>query len=291
VESGGNMSIEATDIRNESAKDISLSVSNKDTNLAGLYVGADANAEASVESNAQTGLVTGVDGSAQASAEAEASAGLRYKNTSENSVSGSVTNQTNSFKSGGDFTRTASNTIVDQGTSIDAGGDFTQSAREIRDEAIHDQTFSSSDKASHDARIGVYAGASAEAGADVGASTVGMAGASAGAGAEASIGVKAQYDYEGSSESQTNNTAVTSRFRAGGNINSTSTEKTSLVGTQFESGGDINIAAGSLDYQAAQDSSTSTNSSTQGSAELKVGILGVPGVNADASSNNGRACC
>ncbi|WP_043531916.1 hemagglutinin repeat-containing protein [Litchfieldella xinjiangensis] len=141
--------------------------------------------------------------------------------------------------------RTATNTIVDQGTQVEAGGNLTQSARSIRDEAVSDQSWSSSDSQSHDVRVGGYAGAEA------GASSDGTAEASAG------VGVKASYDGAIESESESESSAVTSRFKAGGNISSSSEDETVLIGAQFEAVGDTTIEAGSLDFQAVQDTSSS----------------------------------
>ena len=256
VESGGDMTIQATDIKNVAAQDISTSSSSASTLTAGVYLGTSASAQAGA--SASGGAGSKPQGQAGASAEVEASAGLRVASESENNSEKSVTQVTNSFKSGGNFTRTATDTIVDQGTQVEAGGNITQSAREIRDEAISDSSTSSSDAQSHDARLGVYAGASASADAAEGGST------------EAGVGLKASYQGSISNEKSAESTAVTSKFKAGGDISSTSTEKTSLVGTQFESGGDTTIEAGSLDYKAAKDTASSSSNSHDISVEAKV---------------------
>lgn len=252
VESGGDMNIQATDIKNVAAQDISTSSSSASTLTAGVYLGTSASAQAGANASSNGKAEAG------ASAEAEASAGLRVASEEENNSEKSVTQVTNSFKSGGNFTRTATNTIVDQGTQVEAGGNITQSAREIRDEAVSDSYTSSSDAQSHDARIGVYAGAEAKADAAEGGS------------AEAGVGLKASYEGSISNEKSAESTAVTSKFKAGGNISSTSTEKTTLVGTQFESGGDTTIEAGSLDFQAAKDTASSSSNSHDISVEAKV---------------------
>jgi len=256
VSSGGDMNIEAQDIRNVTAQDISTSSSSAETHTAGLYVGASAEAstEAGVDKNGQA--------KASASASAEASAGLRQATEKSNNSSTSITQVTNSFTSGGNFNRTAQNTIVDQGTQVEAAGNISQSAREIRDEAVSDQSYSSESSYSHDARVGAYVGAEAKASTDEGAS--------AGTG----YGAKASVEGEDSKASEQSSTAVTSRFKAGGSISSTSTEKTTLVGTNFEAGEDINIQAGSLDIQAARDTSSSSSSSKSLNAEVKVGTDG-----------------
>ncbi|GLX13122.1 hypothetical protein Pstr01_13610 [Pseudomonas straminea] len=256
VESGGDMNIQAKDIRNVAAQDVSRSSSSAETHTAGVYLGTGASAQASANGNSQG------QGDASAIASAEASAGLRYAYESEKNSEGSITQVTNSFKSGGNFTRQAQDTIVDQGTQVEAAGNITQSARVIRDEAVSDSSWSSSDAQSHDARVGVYAGAEANAS------------ASGGADASAGVGVKASYQGSISSESEQQSTAVTSRFKAGGDISSTSKEQTTLVGTQFESGGDTTIDAGSLDYQAAKDTSSAKGSSHDINVEAKVAIAG-----------------
>jgi filamentous hemagglutinin len=277
VESGSDMSIDATDINNLAARDITESSTSSNSDTAGLYFSGDASAQASAESNAQTGVVTSADASLSASAEAEAGAGVRYNNKTSSTTDGTSTVVGNSFKSGGNFSRTAKDTIVDQATEVDAVGNIDQSARVIRDEAVHDETYSTSNTSEDDARIGVYAGAKVDAGADGGSTS----GGSADAGAEASAGVQAQYKNDYGSSSSETKTAVTSKFKSGGNINSTSEESTTLVGTQFESAGDVNIEAGSLDYQAAQDSTSSSSSSSEVSVDGKVAIYGSTGAKLD----------
>jgi filamentous hemagglutinin len=287
IETGKALTIVATDIINEAAIDVIETTSTSNRDLVGVYLSGQASAQASAEANAQTGLVTGVDGSVQASAEAEAGAGLRYNNQSSTTSQGSTTVVGNSFKAGTDFSRTATNLIVDQATDIEATRDFNQSANVIRDEAVQDTTYSTSDTSEHDARIGVYAGAKVEAGAEAGMSSVGMQGGSSDAGAEAGAGLQAQYENEYSYSSSESTTAVTSRFKAGGNINSTSKEATTLVGAELIAGGDININAGSFDFLAAEDTSTSTRDSSEVSVDGKVSLAGSVGAKLDASYGGG----
>lgn len=296
VESIGNMTITAGTIENKAAQDISLTTSTNSTTTAGLYLGGEANAEANANANAgaQTGngmLVPngGAEASASASAGAnvEVSAGLRAAHDSETTVEGSTTNVTNTFKSGGNFTRTATDAIIDQGTSIESEGDITQSARIIKEEEIHDTTFSSTDSQSHDARAGVYAGAEANAGASGEASTNLYSGPDSGmeanADAGASAGLKVSYEGNIASESSSTKTAITSKYKAGGSITSKSTESTTLIGTKFEAGKDINIEAGALDYRSAHDSSNSSSSNHDISGEGKMALYGTPGGSAEGS--------
>ena len=294
VESVGDMTIEAQTIENKAAQDISLSTSTSTQTTAGLYLGgeASASANAGAGADANTGILgpnAGAQGSVEASADAsaEVSAGIRAGYESESSAEGSVSNVTNSFKAGGNFKRTASDTILDQGTSIEAGGDIEQSAKIIKDEAIHDSTFSTTDTQSHEARVGVYAGAEASANANAEASNNLYTGpdnsVDAGAEASASAGVKVSYEGSITNDSSSSQTAVTSKYKAGGTITSKSTESTTLVGTQFEAGKDINIEAGTLDYQSAYDTTTASNNSHEIGAEAKVAMYGSTGVSGSGS--------
>jgi filamentous hemagglutinin len=284
VESTGDLSIDASNINNLAARDVTESSTSNNSDTAGIYLSGEAEAVASAESNAQTGILTNADGSASASAEAEAGAGVRYNNQTGSSTDGTSTVVGNTFKSGGDFSRTAEDTIVDQATEVEAGGDIDQSARVIRDEAVHDETYSTSNTTEDDVRLGVYAGAKVDAGADAG----GLSGASADAGAEAGAGVQAQYENEYTDSTSETKTAVTSKFKSGGNINSYSEESTTLVGTEFDAGGDVNIEAESLDYQAAQDSTSSTSRSSNVSADGKVAIYGSTGAKLDVEYDAGE---
>jgi adhesin HecA-like repeat protein len=291
IESGGDMNIAAKNIENRAAQDVSTSSSSSTQNTAGLYIGAEAHASANAEANANASTTTNPLGSSGteagasvgAEASAEASAGLRENYESEKTSDGSVTNVTNTFKSGGNFKRTAADTILDQGTSIEAVGNIEQSARVIKEEAIHDTTSSSTDTQSHDARVGVYAGADASASADASAGADGVESNVEGPDAGASAGFKASYKGSIGGESESTSTAVTSKYKAGGSITSKSTESTTLIGTQFEAGKDISIEAGSLDYQTARNSTTSSSNSNEIDASGKVGILGKAGVEAEAS--------
>ncbi|WP_238377114.1 beta strand repeat-containing protein [Neptunomonas antarctica] len=280
VESGGDMNIEATDILNMAAQDITLKTSSKKTDTAGLYIDAKVSAEAGAEADAGKINVGGDPANGEAGGEvgADVSAGVRYKTEQESSAEGSVTQVTSGFKSGGNFTRKATNEIVDQGTQIEAGGDINQSARAITEIEANDSTFSSKDSSSHDMKLGVGASASAEAGGNA----KGEAESDAGAGA----GLRAKYEGSIDSESESTTTAVTTKYKSGGSINSKSEEKTTLIGTQFESGGDINIEAGSLEYKAAKDTTSMSSDANKIDAELKVDVVGKAGASLEASYGN-----
>lgn len=280
AESGGDMNIDAKNITNKAAQDITLNTDSKTRHTAGLYVDGQAGAEANATGQAGRLGNDPVSGEAKAGASADASAGVRYKNEQSSSTEGTVTQVTSSFKSGGNFTRKATDTITDQGTQIEAGGNITQTAREIREIEAKDSTFSNKQASSHDAKIGVGADASAGAGAN----SKGETEADAGAGA----GFRAKYKGEITGESEGSTTAVTTRYKAGGNINSTSTEKTTLIGTQMDAKGNVNIEAGSLDFKAASDTTNSSGTSHEIDAKLKVDVVGSKGGSLEASYQGGN---
>ncbi len=221
-------------------------------------------------------------GSASADASAEATSGIRYSYKEESETEGSITQVTNSFTAKGNITRTATDTITDQGTQVEAGQNINQTARVINDVAVSDSEYSSKSAQSHDARIGAYAGASASASASVEgkANVVGQSGSDkpeVAAGASAGLGFKASYTGSISSESETSTTAVTSSYKAGGNVSSTSQEKTTLSGTTIEAGGSVSLVAGSLEYNAAQDTKTTTDNKHDIAGQATVRVVGTTG--------------
>lgn len=279
AESGGDMNIDAKNITNKAAQDITLNTDSKTRHTAGLYVDAQVGAEASATGQAGRLGNDPVSGEAKAGASADASAGVRYKNEQSSSTEGSVTQVTSSFKSGGNFTRKATDTITDQGTQIEAGGNITQTAREIKEIEAKDSTFSNKQASSHDAKIGVGADASAGAGGN----SKGEAETDAGAGA----GFRAKYKGEITGESEGSTTAVTTRYKAGGDINSTSQEKTTLIGTQMDAKGNVNLEAGSLEFKAASDTTNAGGTTHEIDAKLKVDVVGSKGGSLEASYQGG----
>jgi filamentous hemagglutinin len=263
VEAGENLAISAVDIINETAKDTYSSTTSKTVKTIGIYLDGSASAGANASAGATAGT-SGVSAGFEAGVEAKVEGGIGFKEAKESTGSKerSVTNVANSFKSGGDFSRKAEGNIIDQGTSIEAGGNIEQSATSIIDQAVQDTTFSEETSGSHENKIGVSAGAEASAG--VNADTSGSVGASASA--SVSVGIKMSTKEAESNTTKTTKTAVTSKYKSGGNISSKSKEGTTLVGTSFEAAGDVNIEASSLNYKAAQDSSSS---STTGSSDNK----------------------
>jgi len=285
VESGGNLDIQAKDITSLAAEDKTTTSHDKTTQTMGVYLEGKASAEA--EGALKAGPAN-ASAKGSMSVEAEVGAGLRYSD--ENKLSGAETthNVVNTFKAGGNINRTATGTITDQGTQLEAGKDITQSATTLREIAAHDKTSSHSSTETHDVRVGVYAGAgySADVGAQTGA--LGHGAYAEDLGGEASAGLEAQYTYEKTGRSSSTSTAVTSRYKAGGSITSTTKDKTTLIGTRMEAGGEVTLKAGSLDYQAAQDSSSTSTEDRSASAGGKAKLVGTQGVAVEGGYEQGK---
>ncbi|MDF1590779.1 MAG: hemagglutinin repeat-containing protein [Desulfobacterales bacterium] len=296
VASGGEMELDAKNIevltgRNET----SYSKTTTSTSI-GLFNDGEASADADATFNDNNGNDNQINAAASAAADASGTStmGVRMVDTEQTSYSltntassiksggdlslkvketastkevsletTATTNKTTTFKAGGDFNRTATDTITDQGTQVSAGGNITQAAQTITDIAVSDSTATTSSSSSEDIMVGVGAGASG-GGEDLG-----------GAGA----GLRVRYDNSSEDTENTSSTAVTSSFTAGGNITSTSKDKTTLVGTELKAGGDVTLNAGSLDYQAAHNTTSSDTSSENINAAVDVDVVGTSGFN------------
>src|SRR3546814_8790996 len=113
-------------------------------------------------------------------------------------------------------------------------------------------------------------------------------GGGTGADADASVGVKASYEHEDSQGAYNSSTAKVSNIKARGNFSSTTTDKTSMEGTNVDVAGNADLTAGSLDYTAARNTESSSSSSNTGTAEVKVGVSVTKAVKAEASGGYGH---
>jgi filamentous hemagglutinin family protein len=248
------VAVKAKDMSFTAATDVDQTTTTTTKTSAGLYISGGAKAEA----GASSGML---GGSASASADAKAGVGLQARHSDSTDASGKTTAQVSTIRSGnGDVTRTATGNITDVGTNIDAAGNFTQSATTIDSKAAANTSWSNSSSSSHEARIGVYA--------DAGAS----ADATGESGAGASVGVEAQYTGTQSSSSANSSKAVVSTIHAGGKVASTSTGATTMEGTNIKGDGGVEIGAGSLDYKAAHDTSSSSSSDQTINASANIGV-------------------
>ena len=242
VQAGGDLAVEAKNIVNLAAQDTTSNTSSRTQGTAGIYVEGNANAQASAS--------VGKTNQASASASADANMGLLIKGSTSVKADGSTTQQVSSFTAGGNITRTATAGITDQGTQLAAGGNINQKATTLTEIDARDSRFSTSVTGSTEIKGGLGARAGADAAATGGANAIASAGVQGSAKAEVNV------------ETESSSKAVTGRYTAGGNINSATTGKTTLIGTQFTSGGDTNIYAASLDFKAAQDTSSKVSNTT-----------------------------
>ena len=268
VQAGGDLAVEAKNIVNLAAQDTTSNTSSRTQGTAGIYAEGNANAQASAS--------VGKTNQASASAAADANMGLLIKGTTLVKADGSTTQQVSSFTAGGNITRTATAGITDQGTQLTAGGNINQKAATLTEIDARDSRFSTSVTGSTEIKGGLGARAGADASATGGANAIASAGVQGSAKAEVNV------------ETENSSKAVTGRYTAGGNINSATTGKTTLIGTQFTSGGDTNINAASLDFKAAQDTSSKVSNTTSANVggRLELAANTIVGGSLEGSASN-----
>ena len=236
VESGGDMNIETKRLLTQAAEQGTQTTSSEMTTSTGVYA---------------TG---GGD---------RAGWGIQSDIGKTDSESWDMTARGSTLKSGGNMTRNVEGgTITDIGTQIEAGGDFTQTADTIESLAAEDRKGSttSSTTASMNWETGArYEGEQAYDDA--------VEGSSASINPRLEQGMKTTTTMTDTSESSTR--AVVSTIRAGGNVNSTSTGKTTLEGTAIDAGKDVNLNAGELEFKAAEDTYTRTENVEVVGTEMK----------------------
>lgn len=321
VEANGDVDLKAKDMAFEAVQDTNYSKESNSTMTMGVYLDAGAGAEAKGQANAQAGAGAsagnaGVAANAQANASAssgasgnaEASAkvgaGVQFKTKSNTQEDGSSTAVVSSIKSNaGSVSRTATGSIKDVGTNIEAATDFNQSATTIEMLAAENSQFSKTTTEVNIARIGVYAeadaGAKGQASAGAEATASGgttaakgeakaTASASGKAEAGARVGVEMSFDRATTTDTSTATQAVVSNVKVGGSINSASTGKTTLQGTNLEAGGAVNLAASELEVKAARDtaSQSSTTETVNASLQLYVGVGAEAKAKASASTGD-----
>ncbi|WP_374556272.1 hemagglutinin repeat-containing protein, partial [Aquitalea pelogenes] len=248
IAAGGNADLKADSQHFNAAQDVHQSSSSSNTTTAGLYLDASTGANATGKVMAETG------------ASAMVGAGYYVNNSGSSSMKGSTTAVVSQLSAGGDMSRTASKDIVDTGTAISAGGNFRQSATTITSKAASDASYSSSSQQNSEGRVGMYAGASASA-------TV-----SGGAAADASVGGSISAKHDDAQSTSNASTARVSTIKVGGDFSSNSSQATSLEGSRISSGGNVDLKAGSLDYRAAQNTSSTTGTQANAAASLQVNV-------------------
>nr|WP_314623230.1 hemagglutinin repeat-containing protein [uncultured Noviherbaspirillum sp.] len=294
--------LEAKTMEFVATQDLKESSSSTSTTSGGLYADGLAKAEAKGsaavkgevrsslgdqgalnQDSAHAGASASLNAEGSATANAKGGAGLQFKHeTAQEQQSASTANVTTIRSGAGDIIRNADDRIVDVGTKIDAAGNVSQEAKTIVSEAASNTSSSSAKTQSDSGKLGVYARADAEA-----SGTLQLSGG-AGAGytgntldsenrnktvleANAGAGIEAEYAHKDSSKSASASTAVVSTITAGGRLASKSTDATTLEGTRM-TGRDIDLQAGSLDMNAAKNTSQSSGQETEGGGKISGGV-------------------
>ncbi len=272
IDAKGDVDVNAKNINLLAGQDVKTSTTNTATATVGLYVGGSGSGEASASGSSAAGY-----GEAGAKGEAEVGAGLKTQFGTSSSSSGSTTARTSGI-SGGNVNLNAENKITEEGARLDAGNNLTLSATELESRAAANKTWSSSSSDTITNRTGVYADAQ-------GSATAGGVEGTA-AGGSVSAGVKTQVTSNSTSSSNSSSTAVTSTYNAG-NLTLNIKDKASLEGTQMNASGNVDITAGSLDYKAAKNTSTSSSDELNLNAELKLGVGAGGSVDASGKADGG----
>jgi len=293
--------VKAKDMRFLAAEDVHTSVTTVEKNSTGLYIDGDANANANANANAKAGLGLGAKanagGSASANAKAEVSVGVRNKNKSTTDAETTTTARVSTITSGsGSVKRTAENDITDVGTAIDAAGDYSQSSKTYTSKAAKNTSFKVSKSSDSTVKAGVYgkaeAGANAQAGASAGVGRKGkaaQANASAKVNANVGAGVKTSYDKNTEQSLSSSSDAVVTNIKSGGKMKIVTTGATSLEGTKLSGAKGVEIEAGSLDFKAAKNTTSSSSSSSNVNAAASVGVTRGTGKGVEASASGGTS--
>src|SRR3546814_13733661 len=88
-------------------------------------------------------------------------------------------------------------------------------------------------------------------------------GGGTGADADASVGVKASYEHEDSQGAYNSSTAKVSNIKARGNFSSTTTDKTSMEGTNGDVAGNADLPPGPPHSPAARNTQSSNRRSNK----------------------------
>ena len=292
LEAGGdfNQSSQTYEARAAENSQYSRTTTEETTVRLGLYAETDGEAEAgaSAELRGEASAGTSVpmaEGEANAGAGASAEGGARVgvEATVDRTVSGEETQATQAqvvnIKTGGNTNLSTTEKMTLEGTNLEAEGDVNLSASELEVLAARDTESSTSFSETITARAAASIGVGGEAEAKAGVNKDTGASASADAEGGVQVGVEAEFGYEREDSASQGTNAVVSNL-SGNSININTTGGTTLEGTNLEAGeGGININAESLDFQAAQDTFSSTESSTSVGveAEFKATVIGATG--------------
>ncbi|EEU7751396.1 hypothetical protein HED96_004886, partial [Salmonella enterica] len=272
LDSGKDMDLHARDMKFKAAEDRHEERDSSNHVSAGFYADGSVSAGADTGADVNAGLTkreAGVSAGYNASAEGEV--GIQTRVGSESNVSGSTTAVTSSIHSGGNIKRKAENSITDVGTQINTEGDFEQSASKITSEAARNTSYKSHSDSSDTTRLGIYGEASAQgsASADSGGKT------EVTHKEEVGSGVAVSHQHDDNASASDSSEAVVSNVHVKGNFRSTSTQGTTLEGTNITAGKNAELNAGMLDYRAAKNTSSESENSNKAGGKLKAGESGL----------------
>jgi filamentous hemagglutinin family protein len=268
IDAKGDVDVNAKNINVLAGQNVKTSTTDTVTATAGLYLSGSAGGEA----NAQGGTGAGYS-EAGAKGSAEVGAGLKTQLGTSSSTTGSSTAATSGI-SGRNVNLNAENKITEEGARLNATNNLTLSATSLESRAAADKTWSSSSSDTVTTRTGVYADAQGEANAG-GVEGTGVSGS-------VSAGFKSQVQTDSNSSSSSSSTARTSTY-GGTNVTLNIKEKASLEGTNITATNNVDLTAGSLDYKAARNTSSSSSDNLSTNLEAKLGV----GAGGSASATGG----
>ncbi len=223
--------------------------------------------------------------SADVSAEG-AFAGLTTRGGTSNVQRESSTANVTTITSGGNVTFNAGNRLVNQGTQVNAAGDIGIQARSVENRAAENTSTVTERSTYYDASI--------QAGVSTGGLGQSIAGVAQGTSRQINISApETQVRIGGSggesSGTTTRSQAVVTQLNAGGNIVARVTEGMRDEGTSYQAGRSVDIEAGRYEAAAAANRSSSTQQSTNASANLTVGLSTASEVNASLGAQGGSS--
>ena len=271
IKSGGSTTLEAGKTATIRGSDVAAG---GDLNVSGKNINVLAGQDTTLDSRHEESTRSAIGGHADAN-----SVGwdISHETKSSDTTTTTSTARTSTLKAGGNVTRTAIDTITDVGTQIDAGGNVTQNAKTIDSRAA--ENTSTTTKSSHSEKESIGPSIDYGVGDAIDDAKNGSSAGAADASGGPTVGNTAKYTKNSSNSSSSSSTAVTSRIKAGGNVKSTSTQDTTLEGTQIESGGNTDIGARALNVKAAHDTTSSSGSSEKIEASVRgeIDSTGSPG--------------
>ena len=278
IEAMGNVDLEAENQKSYASESIHINTTTSSEYSAGKYANAISTAGASAEASAGA---LGANVAAEANANAEAGMGYRFEYEGKESLEFTKTGKATTIVARNNIYRSSRSEIVDQGTQLSAGKNIKQSAKRLREIELSDVSISRKRSLASETRLGGYA--TAYAGAE---STSGTFGSHTDGSAGVGIGASLKQSMSDTSYNSTSKRVETVQYQSGGDIAFGVEEKTTLLGTKFESDGNLSIESGSLDYQAAYDTEETNSYSGSGTGEFRLKLeLGDKMVGGEANIN------